>query len=195
LDLPLQTPRKILVIAAIVGSAITLSACSTTANPGSAGSSSTASATFNKADVSFATDMAAHHQQAVEMSQMLLDKSGIDPRVVTLAQDIKAAQDPEIKQMKSWLSDWGQKSDSMSGMDMSGTLMSDSDMNDLKSSTGLAASKLFLTQMTVHHKSALVMAKTEVDSGKNADAVKLAKNIISTQTTEITKMSEILASL
>jgi uncharacterized protein (DUF305 family) len=183
------------VIAAIVGSAITLSACSTTANPGSAGSSSTASATFNKADVSFATDMAAHHQQAVEMSQMLLDKSDIDPRVVTLAQNIKAAQDPEIKQMKSWLSDWGQKSDSMSGMDMSGTLMSDSDMNDLKSSTGLAASKLFLTQMTVHHKSALVMAKTEVDSGKNADAVKLAKNIISTQTIEITTMSEILASL
>jgi uncharacterized protein (DUF305 family) len=191
----LHTPRKILVIAAIVGSAITLSACSTTANPGSAGSSSTASATFNKADVSFATDMAAHHQQAVEMSQMLLDKSDIDPRVVTLAQNIKAAQDPEIKQMKSWLSDWGQKSDSMSGMDMSGTLMSDSDMNDLKSSTGLAASKLFLTQMTVHHKSALVMAKTEVDSGKNADAVKLAKNIISTQTIEITTMSEILASL
>jgi uncharacterized protein (DUF305 family) len=183
------------VIAAIVGSAITLSACSTTANPGSAGSSSAASATFNKADVSFATDMAAHHQQAVEMSQMLLDKSDIDPRVVTLAQNIKAAQYPEIKQMKSWLSDWGQKSDSMSGMDMSGTLMSDSDMNDLKSSTGLAASKLFLTQMTVHHKSALVMAKTEVDSGKNADAVKLAKNIISTQTNEITTMSEILASL
>ena len=126
---------------------------------------------------------------------MLLDKSAIDARVVTLAQAIKAAQGPEIKQMKSWLSDWGQKLDSMSGMDMSGTLMSDADMNALKSSTGLAASKLFLTQMTVHHKSALVMAKTEVDSGKNAEAVTLAKNIISTQTTEITQMSEILASL
>lgn len=195
----MHTPRKILVIVAIVGSAISLSACSTTGNPGTTGSSSTASSTasavFNKADVSFATDMSAHHQQAVEMSQMLLDKSAIDARVVTLAQAIKAAQGPEIKQMKSWLSDWGQKLDSMSGMDMSGTLMSDADMNALKSSTGLAASKLFLTQMTVHHKSALVMAKTEVDSGKNAEAVTLAKNIISTQTTEITQMSEILASL
>ena len=191
----MYTPRKIFVILAIVGSAVTVSACSTAATPGTTGSSSSASAAFTKADVSFATDMSAHHQQAVEMSQMLLDKSDIDPRVVTLAQEIKAAQGPEIKQMKSWLSDWGQKSDSMSGMDMGGTLMSDSDMNDLKSSTGLAASKLFLTQMTVHHKSALVMAKTEVDSGKNADAVKLANNIISTQTTEITTMSDILASL
>ena len=129
------------------------------------------------------------------MSQMLLDKSAIDPRVVALAQEIKAAQGPEIKQMKSWLSDWGQKSTGMSGMDMGGMLMSDGDMKSLQSSTGLAASKLFLTQMTVHHTSALVMAKTEVDSGKYADAVKLAKNIISTQTTEITKMSDILATL
>lgn len=191
----MYTPPKILVIVAIVGSAMALSACSTTANPGATGSSSTAAAVFNKADVSFATDMAAHHQQAVEMSQMLLDKSDIDSRVVILAQAIKDAQGPEIKQMKSWLSDWGQKSGSMSGMDMSGTLMSDSDMNDLKSSTGPAASKLFLTQMTVHHTSALDMAKSEVDSGKNADAVKLAKNIISTQTTEISTMSDILASL
>ena len=191
----MYTPRKIFVILAIVGSTVTVSACSTAATPGTTGSSSSASASFNKADVSFATDMAGHHQQAVEMSQMLLDKSDIDPRVVTLAEEIKAAQGPEIKKMKSWLSDWGQKSDSMSGMDMGGTLMSDADMNDLKSSTGLAASKLFLTQMTVHHKSALVMAKTEVDSGKNADAVTLAKNIISTQTTEITTMSDILASL
>ena len=191
----MYTPPKILVIVAIVGSAMALSACSTTANPGATGSSSTAAAVFNTADVSFATDMAAHHQQAVEMSQMLLDKSDIDSRVVTLAQAIKDAQGPEIKQMKSWLSDWGQKSGSMSGMDMSGTLMSDSDMNDLKSSTGPAASKLFLTQMTVHHTSALDMAKSEVDSGKNADAVTLAKNIISTQTTEISTMSDILASL
>jgi uncharacterized protein (DUF305 family) len=191
----LYAPRKILVIVAIVGSAITLSACSSTANPSTAAPSSSASTAFNKADVSFATDMAAHHQQAVEMSQMLLDKSAIDSRVVTLAQEIKAAQGPEIKQMKSWLSDWGQKSTSMSGMNMGGTLMSDADMNDLKSASGLVASKLFLTQMTVHHKSALVMAKTEVDSGKNADAVKLAKNIISTQTTEITKMSDIIATL
>ena len=191
----MYTPRKILVIVAIVGSVITVSACSTAATPSTSGSSASASASFNKADVSFATDMAGHHQQAVEMSQMLLDKSNIDPRVVALAKEIKVAQGPEIKQMKSWLADWGQKSDSMSGMDMGGSMMSDADMNDLKSSTGLTASKLFLTQMTVHHKSALVMAKTEVDSGKNADAVTLAKNIISTQTTEITKMSDILASL
>jgi uncharacterized protein (DUF305 family) len=191
----MYAPRKILVIVAIVGSALTLSACSSTSNAGSAGSSSSASSAFNSADVNFATNMAAHHQQAIDMSQMILDKSDIDPRVVTLAQDIKAAQTPEIKQMKSWLSDWGQDSSGMAGMDMGGSLMSDSDMADLKGSTGLAASKLFLTQMTVHHKGAITMATREVDTGKNADAIAVAKKIISAQTTELTTMSDILSTL
>jgi len=188
-------PRKFLLTVAILASAITLSACSSTANSGPTGSSSSTSSAFNKADVSFASDMTAHHQQAVEMSQLILDKSNIDSRVITLANEITAAQGPEIKQMKSWLSDWGQKSESMSGMDMSGTLMSDSDMADLKTATALTASKLFLTQMTTHHTSAISMATTEVAAGKNADAITLAKKIISTQTTEITTMGAILSTL
>ena len=192
----MHTSRKLFVIAALLGTALTLSACSTTSTPSdSRSSASSSTAEFNKADVSFAAGMAAHHQQAIAMSQMLLDKSDIDPRVVSLAQEIKDAQTPEIQQMKSWLSDWGQKSNSSSGMSMGGMLMSDGDMNELHSATGLTASKLFLTQMTVHHEGALTMAQTEVDSGKNADAVALAKIIIATQKTEIAKMSDILASL
>ncbi len=191
----MYAPRKILVIVAVLGSALTLSACSSTSNAATTGSSASVSSDFNTADVNFATNMAAHHQQAVDMSQMILDKSDIDPRVVTLAQEIKAAQLPEIKQMKTWLSDWGQKSGSMAGMDMGGSLMSDSDMAALKSSTGLEASKLFLTQMTVHHKGAITMATTEVDTGKNADAIAVAKKIIAAQTTEIATMSDILSTL
>lgn len=39
------------------------------------------------------------------------------------------------------------------------------------------------------------MAKTEVDSGEHAENVRVAKNIISTQTGEITQMSNVLALL
>ncbi|MDX1884456.1 DUF305 domain-containing protein [Mycolicibacterium sp. 120270] len=61
----------------------------------------------NDADVMFAQGMIPHHQQAVEMSDMLLAKEGIDPQVVSLAEKIKAAQAPEIETMRGWLSDWG----------------------------------------------------------------------------------------
>jgi uncharacterized protein (DUF305 family) len=56
----------------------------------------------------FAQHMIPHHQQAIEMSDIVLSKQEIDPRVVDLADKIKVAQGPEIQQMQSWLSQWGQ---------------------------------------------------------------------------------------
>ena len=72
------------------------------------GSSSSASpaqsADANEADVMFASMMIEHHTQAIEMSDTLLSKDGIDERVTALAEQIKAAQEPEIATMEGWLS-------------------------------------------------------------------------------------------
>ena len=48
--------------------------------------------------------------------------------------------------------------------------------------------------MVEHHTSAVDMAKAEVDTGKNADAIALAKLIVSSQTEQITQMKDALAS-
>ena len=74
----------------------------------SASASPSATEAHNQADVMFAQQMIPHHQQAIEMSDVILGKQGIDGRVVELANQIKAAQGPEIQQMQSWLSQWGQ---------------------------------------------------------------------------------------
>ena len=139
--------------------------------------------------------MVVHHQQAIDMAQLVLDKKDIDPRVTTLAKDIKAAQGPEIEKMNSWLKDWGSSSTGMSGMDNGGMLMSDGDMAALKAANGVPADKPFLQQMTIHHKGAIGMATTELKDGKNPDALALAQTIIDAQTAEIAQMSDILATL
>ncbi len=69
--------------------------------------SAPAAAARNQADVIFAHHMVPHHRQAIEMSDMILVKQGIDPQVVELATQIKAAQGPEIATMQGWLSQWG----------------------------------------------------------------------------------------
>jgi uncharacterized protein (DUF305 family) len=134
----------------------------------------------NDADVTFAQHMIPHHQQAVEMSDMLLAKQGIDPRVIELANQIKAAQAPEIQQMHGWLNEWGSPSMSpmpsgdtqmpghgdMPGMSGGTGMMSDADMAALQNAQGAAASKLFLTQMIEHHKGAITMAQNEIRDGK-----------------------------
>ena len=160
------------------------------------GSSASASpvADVNSADMQFTTMMIPHHEQAVEMADMILGKDGIDERVITLAEQIKAAQGPEIEQMESWLDDWGTPMGDMDGTDHGG-MMSDSDIQALEDATGFEASRLFLQQMIVHHEGAIEMAQTEVDNGQNPDVISLAEDIIDSQTTEIATMEDILATL
>ncbi|ETZ36787.1 hypothetical protein L842_6229 [Mycobacterium intracellulare MIN_052511_1280] len=96
------------ITAAAVAALLSVSACGGSADQarsttpaGSPGVSSSPGGTqaHNSEDVTFAQRMIAHHQQAVHMSDIILGKPGIDPRVVDLANRIKAAQGPEIQQM------------------------------------------------------------------------------------------------
>lgn len=70
-------------------------------------SAATPAVAHNQSDMMFARHMIPHHQQAIEMSDQLLAKQGIDPRVLDLAKQIKDAQGPEIEQMQGWLKEWG----------------------------------------------------------------------------------------
>ena len=55
--------------------------------------------------MTFATDMIPHHQQAVDLSALVPDRS-TNPAVIKLAADISAAQGPEIETMKAFLVQW-----------------------------------------------------------------------------------------
>ena len=177
------------------------SVASSVASSASATPSAAPAAAHNQADVMFAHHMIAHHQQAIEMSDMILGKQGIDPRVVELATQIKAAQGPEVEQMQGWLNQWGAPTmPGMSGMpgmdDMGGMgMMSDSDMDALKNADGVQAGKLFLTQMITHHQGAITMAQNEIKNGQSPDAIALANSISSSQQKEIDTMNQILGSL
>lgn len=211
---------------AAVAAALVVGACSsttsvapTTSPAASAAPSATSSdAAHNEADMAFVRGMIPHHQQAVEMSDVLLGKQGIDPQIVSLANQIKKAQGPEIEQMLSWLGEWGAGSTptpsstgmpghSMPGHDMSGGggmgempgmggggqgMMSDADMAALQNAQGDEAGRLFLTQMIEHHEGAITMARQEIDAGQFPATVDMARNIVSSQQEEITTMQGIL---
>ena len=163
-------------------------------------SPSEASTEFNAADEMFVTMMIPHHEQAVEMADMILAKGGIDDRVVALAERIQAAQGPEIDTMTGWLDTWGVEPvdsgmDGMEGMDHGDGMMSDEDMAALESAEGAEAARLFLEQMIQHHQGAIDMAAAEVSNGINPDALDLAGKIVDDQTAEIAEMEELLTQL
>lgn len=171
---------------------------SATHDHGSMSQSADPAAVHNDADVSFAAGMVPHHQQAIVMSDIILAKQGIDARVVELANQIKAAQGPEIATMQQWLTAWGAPATNHEGhgmSDMGMGMMSDQQLEQLRQAQGVDAARQFLTGMIAHHEGAVRMAQTELDTGKAEDAKKLARDIIDAQQREIATMKQILGSL
>lgn len=166
----------------------------------------------DQADVMFARMMIPHHAQAIEMSEILLSKNDIPEPVIALAEQIKAAQGPEIDQLESWLDTWGESahmpdhrptgmpgmnhdmSDTTSenGMEGMGGMMSEDEMQALSDAQGAEAARLFLTQMITHHEGAIVMAQNEIADGKFPEAVQTARGIVATQQQEIGTMRQLL---
>ena len=195
--------RALFIVPGILAAGLVLAGCTTgPAEPAPATSTAPSSVAedFNSADVMFAQMMVPHHVQAVEMSDLILAKDDIDPRVVTLAEEIKAAQQPEIDTLNTMLEAWGMPQAATDGMGMGhgghmDGMMTEEDMQALEAATGPDASRLFLEQMIVHHEGAVEMAQAQVDSGVNPDAVSMAQSIIDTQNGEIETMRDILLSL
>lgn len=168
-----------------------------------------ASAQYNDADVDYLSGMIPHHQQAVHMSEMLLEKDDIEPEVASLAEDIRDAQGPEIDQMESWLDAWGEdeggtNQGGMEGMDHGEMgegpmghqgMMSEEDLDELDASTGSAASRMYLEHMIVHHEGAVSSAEQHLQEGENPEALELSETIIESQQAEIEQMEELLADL
>ena len=151
---------------------------------------------FSRADVMFAQMMIPHHEQAIEMSDLILAEDGVSPEVVELAEQITAAQAPEIEQMESWLEEWGvpaMRGDGHGAMGGMGGMLSEAAMDALEAADGAEAERLFLEGMIEHHEGAVAMAEQHQENGENAEALELTASIIESQTAEIELMEELLA--
>lgn len=214
-----RNPLRLTAVAA--AAVLALSACTTDGEDTTAGTETTATtsavnetatdesgesdesgeaAEHSEADVMFAQMMMPHHQQAIEMSDIILAKDGIPDDVTQLAEDIKNAQGPEIQQLTEWLDQWGEPTEPEGGhgghnmSEMDG-MLSDEELQQLSDAEGTDAARLFLEQMIAHHEGAITMAEDEVADGTYQPAVDLAQTIIDTQQQEIDMMRDLLDSL
>ena len=161
---------------------------------------------FNDADVSFATEMIAHHADALVMVDMTQGRE-LSPEMTDLTEDIRAAQAPEIEQMADWLTAWGEdvpetSRDHVNSHDMgdmsddtgggTGMGMDPDDLAALEDASGTAFEQMWLQMMVEHHEGAIEMAQDEQADGLADDAVALAESIESSQTAEIDRMEELL---
>ena len=169
----------------------------------SASGSSSDGKGHNEADVEFSSDMIQHHAQALQMVDLTLGRE-LDPEVVTLADQIRAAQAPEIEKMVDWLEAWDQPVPETSrdhanahgeGMEMDADMpgmMSADEMAALEKAPDQEFQEMWLEMMIEHHKGAVEMAQAEVEDGESTKAVSLAEDVITAQEKEISTMEGLL---
>ncbi|MFJ9212082.1 DUF305 domain-containing protein [Streptomyces sp. NPDC102264] len=200
-----HTARTAATAAAVTAAALTLAACggdngspsSSASTSASASASAAAGSAHNTADVSFATDMIPHHQQAVEMADLAATRAS-SAEVKKLAAEIKKAQAPEIRTLSGWLTSWGAQVPTQGSADHSAAghsmpgMMAEGDMSTLEKASGPAFDTAFLKLMVKHHEGAVEMARTEKSAGADPSAKEMADAIITSQSAEITRMNNLL---
>ena len=201
---------RLAALVAAAASVVAVSSCSTSTQTSPASPSTTATQAasgHNKADVMFAHMMIPHHQQAVDLSALVPDRS-TNQELITLAATIASEQQPEIDQMQAMLAEWGAMPGmgdmpghggmgdmgGMGGMGMSG-MIDAATMTKLTNLSGQPFDVLWLQSMIVHHQGAIEMAQTEIADGSNPGMVNLAKGMVTAQQAEIDQMQRMLAEL
>ncbi|MFI9628524.1 DUF305 domain-containing protein [Streptomyces sp. NPDC052042] len=157
------------------------------------------------ADVGFARDMSVHHQQAVEMSFIVRDRTS-DEEVRRLAYDIINTQANQRGMMLGWLEAWGRpKSSSAPPMAWmghtviprgDGSLMpgmaTDAELDALRKTKDRDAEVLYLKLMTEHHRAGADMAQAAADVAGTGEIENLAAGMVRGQQSEIGLMADML---
>lgn len=143
----------------------------------------------NPADLTYVTNMIAHHQQALVMTA-LADTHASDEQVRGLAARIDAAQGPEIDVMEAWLRTNGGSHDAGHEHDHSSMpgMATAAQLAELRAARGADFDRRFLRLMITHHRGAVTMATDVLTHGRNVQVGEWANEVIAQQSAEIARM-------
>ncbi|MGW0532925.1 DUF305 domain-containing protein [Streptomyces sp. NPDC003032] len=190
-----------LAAAVVVAGGITAAVAATDSGSGAAGTPANSSA-----DAGFARDMAVHHQQAVEMSYIVRDRTD-DEDVRRLAYDIAQTQASQRGMLLGWLDLWElpkvPDGAPMEWMGMGGLppgedgalmpgMATNTELARLGKLEGREAEVLYLRLMTRHHRGGAHMAEGCVKRCEVPVERRLARGMAESQSSEISLMERLL---
>ena len=162
-----------------------------------------ANSSYSPNDTRFMQDMIPHHNQAVQMAELVAERTNRQ-ELVDVAGRINVSQADEIAFMQQWLQSRGEEvpdptahaamhtAHTMAGM------ATPEQMAELAQSEGTAFDKLFLTLMIRHHEGAVKMVEELLKlPGSAHDPVlfDFTTDVTNSQTAEIERMNALLVSL
>jgi len=166
---------------------------------------------YSADDVAFMQGMILHHAQALEMAELVPQRTNT-PAIVDLASRIDASQEDEIAFMRGWLTERGESApnpgaamdhSAHAGMDHSAHaghaampgMATPEQMARLAAASGPEFDRLFLQLMIAHHEGALTMVGTLLSRpGSAYDPLlfRFANDVSNEQQAEINRMAGLL---
>lgn len=157
--------------------------------------------THAPADAAFMQGMIVHHQQAVEMSALVADRTN-NAVIVAVAGRITASQADEIAMMESWLTERGEPvaMPAMGHVHHTGMvgMASPEQLAQLGEARGTNFDRLFLELMVAHHQGAVTMVDALLalyGTASDPTLFEFTTDVTNSQTAEIERMNATLASL
>ena len=188
---PAQPSRRPLVAGLAVVAVVVLLAALLIPRLG--GSDTAASDEYNDFDVHFLGMMVPHHEQAIEMSDVLLASDVDDEHVRDLAQRIKDGQERENDQMRAWADEWGIDEDmERHSKHIANGMFHPEQLDQFRALKGDQLRTTFLEWMHFHHAHVIDMTQGEVDGGAYEPLKDMAREMIDVQTAEMAEMEGIL---
>ncbi len=190
-----KTPRDagplilLLAAAAVLLAALALWLYLTSAEPGD-----------ESAEAGFARDMSVHHAQAVEMAEIVRDKTESE-EVRLLAADMALTQQGQIGRMQGWLDVWSlpatgaKPAMSWMGHPTEGRMpgmASPGEIERLRNAPPEEAEVMFFRLMIPHHQAAVPMAEAVMQRTDRPEVENLAGAIVASQKGEIEVMRGML---
>ncbi|AUI57433.1 DUF305 domain-containing protein [Amycolatopsis sp. BJA-103] len=185
-------PHAVLRFLPAVALAAVLAGCSDeapqaqTAPPGSSPLAQQAAVPFNDADVAFARQALAHHQQGVDLAS-LAESRADDAQLKVLAKRVIDTHEPEIARLSGLIESWGQPAPDDPNLEhiQRDGYISPGDMAELAGLSGKDFDRQFVARLIRQRESGVRIADAETQHGRNPDARDLAATTSRSQQQEI----------
>ena len=154
-------------------------------------------------DAQFMQDMIPHHRQAMEMAELVADRTN-RPEINDVAGRINVSQRDEIDFMRQWLRSRGERVPIPTAYDAMHTdhrmagMATPRQMEELAQAEGTDFDRLFLQLMITHHEGAVTMVEELLEQpGSAYDPVlfEFTTNVTNDQSAEIERMNALLVGL
>ena len=146
-----------------------------------------AASTATDYDLQFIDTMTKHHQMAVTMSDMAVQKAS-DAKVKEFGRKGAADQKKDIDRLSAWRGQWYPNSVDSASMQLPGTSSMNMDMSHMQNTSGHAFDMMFVDMMIPHHNGAIEMSRDAMQKAQRQELKDFAQETIAKQEKEIAEL-------